>query len=47
MDFKDNDIKKKNKQKNPHVDKQKKSHLSPLHVIELNKRDFTLPVIGF
>lgn len=29
------------------VDKQKKSQLSPLHVIELNKRDFTQPVIGF
>lgn len=41
MDFKEDDIKKTT------TEKQKKSQLSPLHVIELNKRDFTRPVIGF
>lgn len=41
MDFKEDGVKK------PTTDKQKKSQLSPLHVIELNKRDFTQPVIGF
>lgn len=41
MDFKEDDIFLKR------VDKQKKSQLSPLHIIKLNKRDFTQPVIGF
>lgn len=47
MDFKDDDIKNKNKNKKTHTAIQKKSQLSPLHVIELNKRDFTQPVIEF